>query len=239
MIIDSQNVIHPYLQTPEELLAGMDRAGIDMAVIYCHSGTFFDNDYTASAVRQHPDRFIGFSYINPRRESARVELERTPDLGLIGISLNPKYDGYSLSIDNHWFMDGVFSFCAEKGLIVLGEGYGDSHYSMPYQFRDVAWTFPDLKIILAHMGMFGGYDDVHRVAKLCPNVYVNTSTTTSQQTQIAREIAGPEKMLLGTDTPVEYFEVSLKKVEISVPDPKQRKLVLGENARQLFRIKAR
>ncbi len=182
MIIDSQNIIHPYLQTPEELLAGMDRAGIDMAVIYCHSGAFFDNDYTTLAVRQHPDRFVGFSYINPRREFARVELERAQELGLIGISLNPKYDGYSLSIENHWFMDSVFSFCVEKGLIVLVEGYGDSHYSMPYQFRDVAWTFPDLKIILAHMGMFGGYDDVHRVAKLCPNVYVNTSTTTSQQT---------------------------------------------------------
>jgi uncharacterized protein len=239
MIIDSQNVIHPSLQTPEELLAGMDRAGIDMAVVYCRSGAFYDNDYTAMAVRQHPDRLIGFSYINPRRDSTRFELERTQELGLIGITLNPKYDEYSLSIDNHWFMDSIFSFCSEKGLIVLGEGYGDSHFSMPYQFRDVAWTFPDLKIILAHMGMFGGYDDVHRVAKLCPNVYVNTSTTTSQQTQIAREIAGPEKMLLGTDTPVEYFEVSLKKVEIAVPDLAQRRLVLGENARQLFGIKTR
>lgn len=236
MIIDTQNVIHPEMQTPEALLANMDRAGIDRAVVHCQRGAFFDNDYTAAAVKGHPDRLIGMAYLNPRRESAKYELERAAGLGLKGIVLNPKAEQYDLGIGSHWFMDAVFSFCAESGLVVMAEGWGDSPYTMPYQFRDVAWSFPALKLILAHMGMMGGYDDVHRVAKLCPNVFVNTSTTTSSQVTIALETAGAEKILLATNTPVEYFEVGLKKVEIGVADPQKRKLVLGENACRLFGI---
>lgn len=236
MIIDSHNVIHPDLQTPDVLLANMDRVGIDMAVIYCAREKFFDNDYTAAAIRRHPDRLIGLSYISPQHEGAMDELKRTRDLGLVGIALNPKHEQYSLSIGSHWFMDRIFACCQEQGLVVLAEGWGDSHYSMPYQFRDIAWTFPDLSLILAHMGMMGGYDDVHRVAQLCPNVYINTSTTTTSQVTIAVKIAGADKVLFGTNTPYEYFETGLKKVEVGIPDRGQRGRVLGENTARIFGI---
>jgi predicted TIM-barrel fold metal-dependent hydrolase len=236
MIIDTQNVIHPHVQTPEELLASMDRASVDMAVVYCVRGDFFDNDYTAAAVKQHSDRLIGLAYINPMREGAKFELERVRDLGLKGIEMNPKHDRYALGIGSHWFMDPIFSSCVEQGLVVMADGWGDSPYTMPYQFRDVAWTFPDLKLILAHMGMMGGYGDVQRVGHQCPNVYLNTATTTSSQVTMAVEYAGAEKVLLGTNSPVECFEVEMKKVEIAVPDLEDRKLVLGENARRLFQV---
>ena len=236
MIIDSHNMIHPDQQTPNKLLSDMDRAGVDMAVVNCHLGNFFDNDYTAQAVKQHPDRFIGMAYINPTKETGPYEIKRALDLGLKGIVLDPKYDGYSLSIGSHWFMEQVFSYCQQNNLILMVEGWGDSHNTMPYQFRDAAWHFPDLILILAHMSMMGGYEDVHRVAKLCPNVYVNTSTTTTSQVNIAVRRAGPEKVLLGTCTPVEYLEVGLKKVEVGIPDLEKRRLVLGANAQKLFKI---
>lgn len=239
MIIDSHNVIHPDLQTPGKLLADMDRTGVDMALVYCARGKFYDNDYTAAAVRGYPDRLIGLAYISPQHECAQDELRRVRDLGLSGIALNPKNEQYSLSIGSHWFMDQIFGVCQEQKLIVLAEGWGDSHYSMPYQFRDVAWTFPDLVMILAHMGMMGGYDDVHRVAQTCPNVYINTSTTTTSQVTIAVKIAGAEKVLLGTNTPYEYFEVGLKKVEIGVPDQEARERVLGTNLATLLGIPSR
>ena len=234
MIIDTQNIIHPDLQPPEKLLKDMDRAGVDMALVYCHKSRFYDNDYTAAAVGQHPDRFFGMSFINPTLDNARFELSRARDLGMKGIVLDPKYDGYSMSIASHAFMDPVYRTCLEDDLVVLAEGWGDSHNTMPYQFRDVAWHFPALKIILGHMSMMGGYDDVHRVVKLCPNVYVNTATTTSSQVMYAQTIAGAEKVLLASFTPEEYLEVGLKKVEIAVPDEAARALILEKNARQLF-----
>jgi predicted TIM-barrel fold metal-dependent hydrolase len=237
MIIDSHNVIHPDLQTPGDLLADMDRTGIDKALVYCARGKFYDNDYTAAAVRRHADRLIGLAYISPQHENALDELHRARDLGLVGIALDPKHEQYSLSIGSHWFMDSIFAACQEEKLVVLVEGWGDHHNSMPYQLRDVAWTFPDLVMILAHMGMMGGYDDVHRVAQTCANVYINTSTTTTSQVTIAVKIAGTEKVLLGTNTPYEYFEVGLKKVEIGIPDPAQRARVLGTNLAQLLGIK--
>jgi predicted TIM-barrel fold metal-dependent hydrolase len=236
MIIDTQNVIHPAAQTPEMLLADMDRAGIDMAVVYCVRGDFFDNDYAAAAVRRYPDRLIGLSYINPMREGARTELERVGDLGLKGIELNPKYDQYPLGIGSHWFMEDVCAFCVEQDLILMADGWGDSPHSMPYHFRDLAWSFPELKMIIAHMGMMGGYEDVQLVGRTCKNVYLNTATTTSSEVWRAVDVAGAKKVLLGTNTPVECFEVGLTRVEMGVPDLENRKLVLGENAKQLFGI---
>jgi predicted TIM-barrel fold metal-dependent hydrolase len=135
-------------------------------------------------------------------------------------------------------MDDLLGYCSDHHLVVLAEGWGDSPYTMPYQFRDVAWTFPDLTLIMGHMSMMGGYDDVHRAAKLCPNLYVNTATTTSSQVTIAVRTASAEKVLLGTHTPYEYLEVGVKKVEVGVPDEEKRRLVLGANAARIFGIAA-
>jgi predicted TIM-barrel fold metal-dependent hydrolase len=54
--------------------------------------------------------------------------------------------------------------------------------------------------------------------------------------RLAVERAGAHKVMLGADWPTEDFEVEIKKIEMAVTDPADRKLVLGENAQRLFNL---
>lgn len=53
----------------DDMLAEMDRIGIDTAVTFSYAGISSDvsygNDTVAVAVGMHPDRFIGFACVNP------------------------------------------------------------------------------------------------------------------------------------------------------------------------------
>ena len=66
---------------PDDLLQAMDANGVERAVI-CPMDRFIaveneaGNDYVASLVRVHPDRFIGFATVNPwYGEEGVAELE--------------------------------------------------------------------------------------------------------------------------------------------------------------------
>ena len=49
--------------------------------------------------------------------------------------------------------------------------------------------------------------------------------------------AGPEKLLLGSGTPVaSYFELEIEKIRLIESDPARQQLMLGGNAIRLFRL---
>jgi predicted TIM-barrel fold metal-dependent hydrolase len=60
-------------QSPKEIVATMDKVGIDKAVIFpfneINLGISFSlaNDYIASAMKRYPDRLIGFAFERRKR----------------------------------------------------------------------------------------------------------------------------------------------------------------------------
>lgn len=235
MIIDAQNLVHEDLQNPKELLEKMGKVGIGKCVIYCKYGNFYDNRYTAFVVNNYPDRFIGFAYINPKEDYALEKLEESiNNLGLRGIVLNPKDDEYSLGIGGHSLLDPIFSYCSKKNIPIIVYGQGDSVFTLPYQFEEVASSYPKLILIMTDLGMFGGYGDAQEVLRRNHNLFATTGTTTSSEINIALKIARSDKILLGTNTPYECFEVELKKIEIAIPNTFDKKLILGQNIEKIL-----
>ena len=84
----------------EGIVHEMDRLGERKIRVFSFAGVHGDekygNDYVAEAVRLHPDRFVGFTLLNPHRgrEGMLRELERCSRLGLRGVKLIPYYQGY-------------------------------------------------------------------------------------------------------------------------------------------------
>ena len=60
----------------------MDRAGIDMAVVFPFRYENYDNRYTYEAVKAHPDRFIGFAMAAPWVRPGIKESRNTDSRGL-------------------------------------------------------------------------------------------------------------------------------------------------------------
>lgn len=79
-----------------------------------------------------------------------------------------------------------------------------------------------------------GTDQAIRVAQRNANVYLESSSASSLALRKVLRDVGPERLLIGTDSPFFDFEVEMLKVKLAVPDPAAQALVLGGNAERLF-----
>lgn len=127
-------------------------------------------------------------------------------------------------------------------------------YSTPKYFEDVIGNFPKLTVQLAHMGIAPDhrfpetfpilYEESMSLAKKCPSVYFDTSTIL-HSTFSGKEMKdwlpmiheiGAERILFGTDFPSIDPAVDIKKWQESTLSEKEKKLILGENARRVYKI---
>jgi predicted TIM-barrel fold metal-dependent hydrolase len=210
----------------DEILRRMDRAGVERAVVTTHPEQI-DNDYIAAACRAHPDRLIGYAVVNPWLQESEDELRRCIEtLGLVGLKLNSLRHGFA--IDRHELMDPFFAICDEARIPLLNHG-GSEVFNTATKFEEVARTFPNLVLIIAHMGMPDATHGAFRAATLFPNVYLDTASVDVITLRRALATAGPAKVLMATDASWGTFELSLEVVDAATDDPAARAAIKGGN----------
>jgi len=229
MIVDAHNHIgrrKGLVFTVEELLQRMDKGGVDRCVVFSHSEAI-NNDYVAEAVKKHPDRLIGFAVVNPWEERAEEELKRCINgLRFEGLWLHPVRHGYLL--DDHDLLDPLFAICSGARIPVIA--HGTSHVPcIPNHFEEMALTFPDVILIIAHMGYMYETNSAISVAARNANVYLEMSGVFVRQVKQALREVGAKKVLLGTNTPEGDFEFEISKIKSSTSDAEEMSLILGQN----------
>lgn len=234
MIIDSHNHlgIRKGENFPTEtLIHWLDNAKVDACVVTTHPEAI-DNDYVATAQQKHPDRIIGFAVVNPWDFGAEDELRRClGELNLKGLKLNPIRHGFAL--DRHELVDPLFAICEEYKVPVLCHG-GSDLFNMPGKFEEMALSFPNVDIIIAHIGEPDAVESAIRVAQRHDNIYVDTAGIILNTLEKAIQNLNPEKILMGTDAPWGKFELSVELVNRATNDEKIRQLIMGGNIARLL-----
>ena len=237
MIIDPHNVLfeetdpETLLGSAGQLIADMDRGGVDLCGAYCTN-----NMVVVDAVKKYPDRIFGMAWAVPSDEGALVEVEKClKEYKFKGLKLNMPKSLATLTPNS--VMNDFYQILIDYDAVLLGHSTeGDHIFSMPYQFEQVARAFPKLKIIMAHIGTPDDCEEAIKVATWNKNVYLGSHAAPGSIIRKSVERAGAHKVVLGTDWPFEDFEVEIIKIEMAVPNPVDRKLVLGENSKRLFDI---
>jgi predicted TIM-barrel fold metal-dependent hydrolase len=169
------------------------------------------NNTTAEFVRAHPDKLLGFLGVHPHAPDALEEIERaTQDLGLVGIKLGPNYQNFD-PLGPEAFE--VYARAQELKLpILFHQGtspvrFADLDYAHPRHMDRIATAFPDLKVVMAHVGHPWQIDCIVVIRKH-PNVYTDISANFYRpwsyynELRLATEWAVLDKLLLGSDFPV-------------------------------------
>ncbi len=148
----------------EGLLAAMDAAGVDRAVL---QGWYWENPascalqnrFYASCIRSHPDRFSAAAAIHPGagREAALAELRRARSEGFCALGeLSPHSQGYPASDP---VLAAVLSEAAALGLPVTlhvtdpgGRAYPGRVETPLADFVRLAADHPGVRFVLAHWG---------------------------------------------------------------------------------------
>lgn len=172
------------LDTVDNHLGAMTRAGIDAAVIHnFHEGPGPDgsaplaNERLAEIVAPHADRLLGFAGMDPRLPGGAESVEQAARLGLRGVGLRPFRLG--LHADDRACYP-IYERCEALGLPVWL--HSSIHYERsvpmdighPRHLDRVATDFPGLNIVAGH----GGWPwtlNLVAVAMRQPNVWIDVS----------------------------------------------------------------
>jgi len=218
-------------QSPEEILAVMDEAGIDRAVVFpfdeAEPGVSFSrcNDYIASASAGYPDRLIGFCRLDPNAgHNAVSELERCIGaLGLRGVKLHPSSQNFTL--DNPVLAEILDAAQELRVPVVFDTG---KKMSPPSGVAALAASRPRLAVIMAHMNLF---DESVEAARNNPNVFLGTTGYFNiKRLGLAIRELGAKKIIAGSDSPYIKMQSEISKFDkVEGLTDDERRCLLGEN----------
>ena len=239
--------------TPEMLLKLMAANGVEKTVLVQVIHYRWDNSYTAYAVKEYPDKFMGVGRINPEDPAAADHLSYwTEEHGLHGMRLSP-----STEASGDWFaraemMDPIFSRATQHGIPML-------ILTRPGRLTDLANILDrhsDLDVVVDHMADCspGQADQLQLLLDLArfPHVYVKIShtwsisqteypwTDTHDLVQAVHQAFGANRIMWGTDWPVclgkaTYAQtLSVVKDEMNFFTSEELTWVLGETARRIW-----
>jgi len=255
----------------EELEKSMAENGIDAALALA---TYFPrktgsitNEQILSLTEDYNNILVfgSLDAENDLREGV-AELERLlVEDRIVGIKL---YPGYQFIYPNDEKLDAVYELATRFGVPVMfhsGLAYkspGGIRFSRPIYFDDVAGKFPELKIIISHLGD-PSIKEATAVAHKNPNVYLDFSglisnTTKNQQrsdkwkrkneefitetiASVFIDLMGTEKVIFGTDWPISSHKSYLSLVdsleEILELNSREKRQILSENIKRVLGIK--
>jgi predicted TIM-barrel fold metal-dependent hydrolase len=221
----------------EDVIAGMDRAGISIAI--CAG----DNGAVVDAVQRYGGRLRGQYHASPMHIMPAVrEIRRhAHEYGFIGVRIEPfLYD----RPPTHASYYPLYAACVEEGLALQTQvGHTGPLYpsetGRPLYIDRIALDFPDLRIVCGHIG-WPWTEEMIAVAWKHRNVYIDTSAHVPkyypERFVHFLKTFGKEKVLFASDFPLMPFERPLAELDSLKLPSDVRQLFLSTNARRAFAL---
>lgn len=201
----------------EEHWAAMASVEAAIVLAFAAPAVGFDvpNEYVADYVRTHPDKLIGFASVDPNDPHAPDQLEHAvTSLGLRGLKLGPIYQHFDPLGKSAL---AVYAVAERLGLPVMWH-QGTTFvrdapliHARPVLLDEVATRFPDLRIVVAHLG-HPWIEEAMATIRKHPNLFADISALETRPWQYyngmlaAFEYGVTDRLLLGTDYPFSTIE---------------------------------
>ncbi len=202
------------------------------------------NDVVLKAVRQYPDRYIGFFTLNPlyKKESLE-EMKRCVDLGMAG------YKGYTQVKVNDPLYFPLIEKLIDLKMLVFMHAFcqlGMAGYRMKYDIGrfqnttipedmvDAARRYPEAMFHFAHIAGGGDWEYECKMLRECPNIYVDTGGSNNEENIIdfAVRHLGEERIFFGTDN---CYHHGIGKVLASETTEAQKQKIFFDNYNNILR----
>lgn len=231
--------------TLENMGVSMDEARVDFSVcmpIAPHVD--FDNLLTS---QKRDRRILPFTTVDfTRWDNAIDRLKDDIKRGAWGLKLHPVIQ--SVSPDDRRMFEAlqVFSSLGKPILTHAGvasyylkkeSGRNVPEYGRIYLIEALVKTFPDIRFIIGHGGLFQWAEVIKRL-RGCHNVWVDTSFQSSRRIKKLVEAFGDEKVMYASDWPFGNRIPALRAVRMACRGSKAlEERILFHNARDLLGLK--
>ena len=216
------------------LEALLDEAGIDRAVLMPPVTIKPDNQWMVKQMQGNP-RFIPCALLNPHYgDEALAELEiGVREWGIRGLKLMPTKHGFH-SASN--LAHPLMAKCAELDIPVSIHSEGG--YAHPLAIAALARAFPEVPVIMDHMGYRYWVTDAIEAARQTSNIYLAT-TAVMEPWFIDRAIksVGIERIVFGSNGPLAIPKMQLEVIRFLQLSPEDEAKVLGGTLATLYGLK--
>ncbi|MBT3342540.1 MAG: amidohydrolase [Gemmatimonadetes bacterium] len=166
------------------------------------------NDDVITAMKQYPERILGYSYIVPGQRESLDEISRCLDAGMIGIKLYNQYKIWDPAVHP------VLERAIDEAVPVLEHaGHPTTrdfreqqpNISDAADFVRAAALYPECMLIEGHIGGGGDWEWSIKQLRLAPSVYLDTSGSIVDDGMVemcVREL-GADRLLFATDMTME------------------------------------
>lgn len=213
------------------------------------------NDWAIATAKDHPGRFGAMCAIDPvflGEKRTAAQIERGLEAGAIGLKVVP---GFMDARPNDERMAIVWETANTRGLSVTAQCSGplESSTAHPSYFEDVLRSYPNARVVLAHMGMGGGEDVVAELASKYENVFGDTSSwlasvqiddspnatssparTPEEAVELFRRI-GIDRILYASNYPLTDSREFIARLKALPLTEDERRAVSFENAQRVHR----
>lgn len=194
--------------TAEDMLRKMDENGIDVIVTHpilwgapgvpSWESYVNANKIVADAAKRYPKRIVGFVRVNPHyKEKAADYLEKAiRQMGMSGLKLHPRNEVYP--VNSEALVHPLMGRAKKLKIPVLTHS-GDDDFCTPLLVGQLAESFPEVTIIMGHMGSNRASEAIYFAKKL-DNIVLETSFDRPLSVlRTAIDTIGVERVIFGSD----------------------------------------
>lgn len=195
----------------DTLIKQMNEYSIEKVVL-CGTNCY-DNENVAMAYKKYKDAVLPIVYSNPLEDEIAINkiYHYVENEGFVGIKLNPLANSYVADSD---ILDPIMETARDLKIPVFIH-CGHPPYSLPWSIGLLAEKFPDVKVVMIHMGHgHGVYIDASiKMAKRYSNLYLEMSgMPMNSKIKEAYEDVGSDRIMFGVDAPFHHPTIEIQKV---------------------------
>ncbi|MBW2063055.1 MAG: amidohydrolase [Deltaproteobacteria bacterium] len=205
------------------------------------------NEWTCLMARENP-KLVPFPSVDPlmKPEDMTAEIEdKAKNFGAKGLKLHPAEGCYFPDDPILW---PVYETAQRLGLPIISHGglfATDKEYTRPKNFTRVLEDFPELTLVIAHLGL-NYWDETLELSKRFSNLYFDTSAaihgaegdrplTDDEAVDLIRKI-GVDRVMFSSDFPWFHPGQDLKRFLSLKFTEDEKKAILSENAKRILKL---
>ena len=235
--------LHIKAASPADMVAALDRHGVDIACVFTIMGFYEDcrahNDALLERANFRPDRLIPFVTVDPKLGSDAVdELERC--------LANPRFRGVKFHSWLQAFAPNMLRDTMLQILRVAGRYQvpvlfhdGTPPYSTTFQIAELARWAPETMIVLGHAGSADYVDPAAQLIRDLPNLYGNYCGSRPGDLLHLVATGGADKIVFGSDFGAGTWKLLPERIDNVLEaglSPADVDRVLYANAARLLRL---
>lgn len=202
-------------------------------------GDAFSGNIDAVQAVSETDGLLQWVVVNPLEPRTYKQAEEMlKSSKCVGIKIHPEEHGYPITE----YGKTILKFAAKHNAII--ESHSGEKNSLPADFAKLVNDFPEVKLIISHLGCGWNNDPTLQVRAIQKSKHGNLFTDTSSAKSIMSNLIewavqeiGAEHILYGTDSPLYFAPMQRARIDNAGISDREKRLILHDNAAGIFGLK--